>query len=172
MKRVSLLAVAAVPATLGLALAPSAAGAVVHTSSKQADGSGKSVSIHPLVSSGPYATPDGASGCADELGGKECMLLYGHSNDVSSIRLSAWPHAKLQKDSLRIGYKINNGAYHSKWKTYDFSWNGSFAGRHEWYPRCSFPTTTHLTGYSTGPNKVKATLRVYGSDYRDTHPCG
>gem|GEM_PF-5194075 len=59
----------------------------------------------------------------------------------------------------------------SKWKHYSHTWNGLYS--HTWYPACSFPNKTVVSGWSTR-NTGRPVLTIQSSSsvkFTGKHKC-
>ena len=158
MKRVRMIATAA-PALLGLTIP-----GVAH-----AAGVG-----HSRIGRHPYRVrPDTVANCLQDgldfsSSVHNCFGIIGKGNDVDHMSASLWSNPGY----ALVGYKDVPG-YPAKSKWRDTKMVGSDANYSaHWGPGCSFPTGTHVYGYTNYDPPTKAlSFRIVGSNFTGTHKC-
>jgi hypothetical protein len=153
MKRVRVIA-AAVPAALGMAF-PAAANATAVT--------------HPPAGGSQQVHPDDASFCISPGRIGDCFSVRGgESNTINNMRMYNWSKA----GHAYVGYRdVPGSPAKSKWRN-NAMFFASRGWRYSWGPGCSFPTGTHVYGWTSYRKPDKSiSFDIHGSTFTGKHKC-
>jgi hypothetical protein len=150
-KRVSLLAMAALPGLAGGVFA-----AVTPAAAATAPPSHRSHGVHP----------DSAQVCVQSL--SDCTFVNGTGVHVTRVGVQEWTRA----GTGNIGYDAPGYPVKSKWRTHAFAYNSSVFYHYYWSGiHCSFPAGTHIYGWANYYKITKPYVEIRGSSFTDLHNC-
>jgi hypothetical protein len=154
MKRVSMLAMAALPALVGGVAAPAlpAAGAILPRSHRP-----------------PRVHPDSDAVCAYETFSlRDCTFVHGAGVDVSGVGIYNWSKG----GTGYVGYASPGGMANSKWRAKAMVYNSSKLYHYSWAGiHCSFPARTHIYGWTNYDVIRKPYVEIVGTSFNDIHAC-
>jgi hypothetical protein len=152
MKRVSLVAMAAVPGLAGglFAVAGPAAAEPIPRSHRVTPDTAASCTVYNLL---PY----------------NCVEVYGQSVHVSALRLYHWS----KPGTGYVEYRSPGGAADSKWRAHTFAHNSGSLYYYYWGGiHCSFPAGTHIFGWANYQGVKRSDyVDIEGSLFNKTHTC-
>jgi hypothetical protein len=159
MKRVSLVAIAAVPGLIGggFALAGPAAGAIIPARADR---------VHPPRP--PRVHPDSNAVCVTSLPRDNCTFVHGTSVNVKSVGVYDWTKA----GTGYIGYNSLAHTIDSKWRAHAFAHSADLKYHYSWTGiHCSFPAGTHIYGWANYDKITKPYIAIEGNHFTDLHDC-
>lgn len=151
MKRVSLLAMAALPGLAGGVFA-----AVTPAAAATAPPSHRSHGVHP----------DSAGVCVQSF--SDCAFVNGTGVNVTRVGVLDWARA----GTGNIGYDAPGYPVKSKWRTHAMAYNSSVFYHYSWSGiHCSFPARTHIYGWTNYDKITKPYVEIEGANFTDLHNC-